>query len=276
MIKVEEIYNYLSKSSTFFLLAGPCVIEDETSPLQIAEELKDITDRLGIPFVFKASYRKANRSRLDSFTGIGDKKALNVLSEIKKRFNIPIVTDIHEVQEAEMAAEVADVLQIPAFLCRQTDLLVAAAKTQKIVNIKKGQFLSAESMRFTLDKVLQSGNEKVMLTDRGTFFGYQDLIVDVRNIPIMKSFNVPVVMDITHSLQKPNQTAGVSGGDPQMIETIARASIAVGADGIFMETHPKPLEAKSDGKNMLELSKVENLLSKLIKLKHPINEIDKA
>lgn len=276
MIKVEEIYNYLSKSSTFFLLAGPCVIEDETSPLQIAEELKDITDRLGIPFVFKASYRKANRSRLDSFTGIGDKKALNVLSEIKKRFNIPIVTDIHEVQEAEMAAEVADVLQIPAFLCRQTDLLVAAAKTQKIVNIKKGQFLSAESMRFTLDKVLQSGNKKVMLTDRGTFFGYQDLIVDVRNIPIMKSFNVPVVMDITHSLQKPNQTAGVSGGDPQMIETIARASIAVGADGIFMETHPKPLEAKSDGKNMLELSKVENLLSKLIKLKHTINEIDKA
>ncbi|MDY6381260.1 MAG: 3-deoxy-8-phosphooctulonate synthase [Synergistales bacterium] len=276
MIKAEEIYNYLSKSSTFFLLAGPCVIEDETSPLQIAEELKDITDRLGIPFVFKASYRKANRSRLDSFTGIGDKKALNVLSEIKKRFNLPIVTDIHEVQEAEMAAEVADVLQIPAFLCRQTDLLVAAAKTQKIVNIKKGQFLSAESMRFTLDKVLQSGNEKVMLTDRGTFFGYQDLIVDVRNIPIMKSFNVPVVMDITHSLQKPNQTAGVSGGDPQMIETIARASIAVGADGIFMETHPKPLEAKSDGKNMLELSKVENLLSKLIKLKHTINEIDKA
>lgn len=276
MIKTEEIYNYLSKSSTFFLLAGPCVIEDETSPLQIAEELKDITDRLGIPFVFKASYRKANRSRLDSFTGIGDKKALNILSEIKKRFNIPIVTDIHEVQEAEMAAEVADVLQIPAFLCRQTDLLVAAAKTQKIVNIKKGQFLSAESMRFTLDKVLQSGNEKVMLTDRGTFFGYQDLIVDVRNIPIMKSFNVPVVMDITHSLQKPNQTAGVSGGDPQMIETIARASIAVGADGIFMETHPKPLEAKSDGKNMLELSKVENLLSKLIKLKHTINEIDKA
>lgn len=276
MIKTEEIYNYLSKSSTFFLLAGPCVIEDETSPLQIAEELKDITDRLGIPFVFKASYRKANRSRLDSFTGIGDKKALNVLSEIKKRFNLPIVTDIHEVQEAEMAAEVADVLQIPAFLCRQTDLLVAAAKTQKIVNIKKGQFLSAESMRFTLDKVLQSGNEKVMLTDRGTFFGYQDLIVDVRNIPIMKSFNVPVVMDITHSLQKPNQTAGVSGGDPQMIETIARASIAVGADGIFMETHPKPLEAKSDGKNMLELSKVENLLSKLIKLKHTINEIDKA
>lgn len=274
MIKTEEIYNWLSKSSTFFLLAGPCVIEDETSPLKIAEELKDITDKLEIPFVFKASYRKANRSRLDSFTGIGDEKALKVLYEVKKRFNLPIVTDIHEVNEAKIASEVADVLQIPAFLCRQTDLLVAAAKTNKIVNIKKGQFLSAESMRFTLDKVLQSGNNNVILTDRGTFFGYQDLIVDVRSIPIMKSFNVPVVMDITHSLQKPNQTAGVSGGDPQMIETIARASIAVGADGIFMETHPNPNEAKSDGKNMLELSKVENLLIKLKQLKQTINEID--
>ena len=274
MIKTEEIYNWLSKSSTFFLLAGPCVIEDETSPLKIAEELKDITDKLEIPFVFKASYRKANRSRLDSFTGIGDEKALKVLYEVKKRFNLPIVTDIHEVNEAKIASEVADVLQIPAFLCRQTDLLVAAAKTNKIVNIKKGQFLSAESMRFTLDKVLQSGNNNVILTDRGTFFGYQDLIVDVRSIPIMKSFNVPVVMDITHSLQKPNQTAGVSGGDPQMIETIARASIAVGADGIFMETHPNPNEAKSDGKNMLELSKVENLLIKLKQLKQAINEID--
>lgn len=274
MIKTEEIYNWLSKSSTFFLLAGPCVIEDETSPLKIAEELKDITDRLGIPFVFKASYRKANRSRLDSFTGIGDEKALNVLYEVKKRFNLPIVTDIHEVNEAKIASEVADILQIPAFLCRQTDLLVAAAKTNKIVNIKKGQFLSAESMRYTLDKVLQSGNNNVILTDRGTFFGYQDLIVDVRSIPIMKSFNVPVVMDITHSLQKPNQTAGVSGGDPQMIETIARASIAVGADGIFMETHPNPNEAKSDGKNMLELSKAENLLIKLKQLKQTINEID--
>lgn len=274
MIKTEEIYNWLSKSSTFFLLAGPCVIEDETSPLKIAEELKDITDRLGIPFVFKASYRKANRSRLDSFTGIGDEKALKVLYEVKKRFNLPIVTDIHEVNEAKIASEVADVLQIPAFLCRQTDLLVAAAKTNKIVNIKKGQFLSAESMRFTLDKVLQSGNNNVILTDRGTFFGYQDLIVDVRSIPIMKSFNVPVVMDITHSLQKPNQTAGVSGGDPQMIETIARASIAVGADGIFMETHPNPNGAKSDGKNMLELSKVENLLIKLKQIKQTINKID--
>lgn len=266
-----ELYNKLSNSSTFFLLAGPCVIEDEKSPLEIAEILKDITQRLQIPFVFKASYRKANRSRLDSFTGIGDEKALKVLSEIKKRFDLPIITDIHECKEVDMVSQVADILQIPAFLCRQTDLLVTAAKSQKIVNIKKGQFLSAESMRFTLDKVLQSGNDKVMLTDRGTFFGYQDLIVDIRSIPIMKSFDCPVVMDITHSLQKPNQTAGVSGGDPQMIETIARASISVGADGIFMETHPNPETAKSDGKNMLQLSQVEPLLKKLKQLKDLVN-----
>lgn len=265
--RATELYNKLSNSSTFFLLAGPCVIEDEKSPLEIAETLKDITQRLQIPFVFKASYRKANRSRLDSFTGIGDEKALKVLSEIKKRFDLPIITDIHECKEVDMVSQVADILQIPAFLCRQTDLLVTAAKSQKIVNIKKGQFLSAESMRFTLDKVLQSGNDKVMLTDRGTFFGYQDLIVDIRSIPIMKSFDCPVVMDVTHSLQKPNQTAGVSGGDPQMIETIARASISVGADGIFMETHPNPETAKSDGKNMLQLSQVEPLLKKLKQLK---------
>lgn len=266
-----ELYNKLSHSSTFFLLAGPCVIEDEKSPLEIAETLKDITQRLQIPFVFKASYRKANRSRLDSFTGIGDEKALKVLCEIKKRFDLPIITDIHECKEVDMVSQVADILQIPAFLCRQTDLLVTAAKSQKIVNIKKGQFLSAESMCFTLDKVLQSGNDKVMLTDRGTFFGYQDLIVDIRSIPIMKSFNCPVVMDITHSLQKPNQTAGVSGGAPQMIETIARASISVGADGIFMETHPNPEMAKSDGKNMLQLSQVEPLLKKLKQLKALVN-----
>lgn len=269
--RTTELYNKLSHSSTFFLLAGPCVIEDEKSPLEIAETLKDITQRLQIPFVFKASYRKANRSRLDSFTGIGDEKALKVLCEIKKRFDLPIITDIHECKEVDMVSQVADILQIPAFLCRQTDLLVTAAKSQKIVNIKKGQFLSAESMRFTLDKVLQSGNDKVMLTDRGTFFGYQDLIVDIRSIPIMKSFNCPVVMDITHSLQKPNQTAGVSGGDPQMIETIARASISVGADGIFMETHPNPEMAKSDGKNMLQLSQVEPLLKKLKQLKALVN-----
>lgn len=269
--RVTELYNRLSNSSTFFLLAGPCVIEDEKSPLEIAEKLKDITQRLQIPFVFKASYRKANRSRLDSFTGIGDEKALKVLAEIKKRFDLPIITDIHECKDVDMVAPIADILQIPAFLCRQTDLLVCAAKSQKIVNIKKGQFLSAESMRFTLDKVLQSGNDKVMLTDRGTFFGYQDLIVDIRSIPIMKKFNCPVVMDVTHSLQKPNQTLGVSGGDPQMIETIARASISVGADGIFMETHPKPEMAKSDGKNMLQLSEVEPLLKKLKQLKALVN-----
>lgn len=269
--RVTELYNKLSNSATFFLLAGPCVIEDEKSPFEIAEKLKDITQCLQIPFVFKASYRKANRSRLDSFTGIGDEKALKVLAEIKKRFDLPIITDIHECKEVDMVAPIADILQIPAFLCRQTDLLVCAAKSQKIVNIKKGQFLSAESMRFTLDKVLQSGNNKVMLTDRGTFFGYQDLIVDIRSIPIMKKFNCPVVMDVTHSLQKPNQTLGVSGGDPQMIETIARAAISVGADGIFMETHPNPEMAKSDGKNMLQLSEVEPLLKKLKQLKALVN-----
>ncbi len=271
MNSITKLYNTLTKSDTFFLLAGPCVIEDESTPFDIAEQLKDITKRLQIPFVFKASYRKANRSRLDSFTGIGDKKALNVLSEIKKRYDLSIITDVHECGEVDFASEVADILQIPAFLCRQTDLLVCAAKSQKIVNIKKGQFLSAESMNFTLDKVLQSGNNKVMLTDRGTFFGYQDLVVDFRSIPIMKNFACPVVMDITHSLQKPNQTIGVSGGDPKMIETIARAAISVGADGIFMEVHPNPDKAKSDGKNMLKLSEVEALLVKLKKIKDLIN-----
>lgn len=268
-----DLYTRLKNNrQQFFLLAGPCVIENETMPMEIAKTLKEITDRLNIPFVFKASYRKANRSRLDSFTGIGDEKALKILGEIRQQLNIPVVTDIHEPHEAEMAAKYVDVLQIPAFLCRQTELLVAAAKTGKIVNIKKGQFLSAESMKFTVEKVLQSGNENIMLTDRGTFFGYQDLIVDVRSIPTMQENNVPVIMDITHSLQKPNQAAGVSGGDPKMIETIARAAIAVGADGIFMETHPNPDQAKSDGKNMLQLSEVEPLLKKLIALKQVVNQ----
>lgn len=268
-----DLYTRLKNNrQQFFLLAGPCVIENETMPMEIAKTLKEITDRLNIPFVFKASYRKANRSRLDSFTGIGDEKALKILGEIRQQLNIPVVTDIHEPHEAEMAAKYVDILQIPAFLCRQTELLVAAAKTGKIVNIKKGQFLSAESMKFTVEKVLQSGNENIMLTDRGTFFGYQDLIVDVRSIPTMQENNVPVIMDITHSLQKPNQAAGVSGGDPKMIETIARAAIAVGADGIFMETHPDPDQAKSDGKNMLQLSEVEPLLKKLIALKQVVNQ----
>lgn len=268
-----DLYTSLKNNrQQFFLLAGPCVIENETMPMEIAKTLKEITDRLNIPFVFKASYRKANRSRLDSFTGIGDEKALKILGEIRQQLNIPVVTDIHEPHEAEMAAKYVDILQIPAFLCRQTELLVAAAKTGKIVNIKKGQFLSAESMKFTVEKVLQSGNENIMLTDRGTFFGYQDLIVDVRSIPTMQENNVPVIMDITHSLQKPNQAAGVSGGDPKMIETIARAAIAVGVDGIFMETHPNPDQAKSDGKNMLQLSEVEPLLKKLIALKQVVNQ----
>lgn len=266
-----EFYNKLKeKGDSFFLIGGPCVIEDRETPFEIAEKLKEITSRLNINYIFKASYRKANRSRLDSFTGIGDIEGLDILKEISKKYNLPVVTDIHSAEEADMAAEYVDILQIPAFLCRQTDLLVAAAKTNKIVNIKKGQFLSAQSMKHVVEKVRESGNEKIMLTDRGTMFGYQDLIVDFRAIPIMQENNVPVIMDITHSLQQPNQSSGVSGGLPQMIETIAKASIAVGADGIFMETHPNPSMAKSDGANMLELSKVEDLLSKLLRIKQAL------
>ncbi len=266
-----EFYNKLKeKGDSFFLIGGPCVIEDRETPFEIAEKLKEITSRLNINYIFKASYRKANRSRLDSFTGIGDIEGLEILKEISKKYNLPVVTDIHSAVEAEMASEYVDILQIPAFLCRQTDLLVAAAKTNKIVNIKKGQFLSAQSMKHVVEKVRESGNEKIMLTDRGTMFGYQDLIVDFRAIPIMQENNVPVIMDITHSLQQPNQSSGVSGGLPQMIETIAKASIAVGADGIFMETHPNPSMAKSDGANMLELSKVEDLLSKLLRIKQAL------
>ena len=248
----------------FFLLAGPCVIEDEQSPLRIAETLVACCSKLGIPFVFKASYRKANRSRLDSFTGIGDEKALKVLGKIREQFDVPVVTDIHTAEEAAMAAEVADILQIPAFLCRQTDLLVAAAKTGKVVNIKKGQFASADSMGFAVEKVRLSGNNQVMLTERGTMFGYQDLVVDFRNIPVMQGFGVPVVLDVTHSLQQPNQASGVTGGKPEMISVIAKAGIAAGADGIFMETHPEPARAKSDGANMLQLDKVEPLLRQLL------------
>ena len=257
-------------NNRFFLLAGPCVIEDEESPFKIAERLVKITKSLDIPFVFKGSYRKANRSRLDSFQGIGDEKALNVLRNISKEFSVPVVTDIHSCEEAAMAADYVDVLQIPAFLCRQTDLLVAAAKTGKIVNIKKGQFLSGESMRFAVEKVQQSGNQRVMLTDRGNFFGYQDLVVDFRNIFDMQKNNVPVIMDVTHSLQQPNQTAGVTGGKPELIELIAKAAIAVGADGLFMETHPNPSVAKSDGANMLRLDLVEPLLKKLVRIKESL------
>ena len=259
------------KKNRFFLLAGPCVIEDEESPYKIAEYLVKITRSLDIPLIFKGSYRKANRSRLDSFQGIGDEKALNVLKNISNEYNVPVVTDIHACEEAAMAAEYVDVLQIPAFLCRQTDLLVAAAKTGRTVNIKKGQFLSGESMRFAVEKVQQSGNQSVMLTDRGNFFGYQDLVVDYRNIYYMQKCDVPVIMDVTHSLQQPNQTGGVTGGRPELIELISKAAVAAGADGIFMETHPNPAMAKSDGANMLRLDLVEPLLTKLVKIKDAIN-----
>src|SRR5690554_2417109 len=255
-----------SDSNNFFLMAGPCAIEGEDMALRIAERIIEITDKHNIPYIFKGSYRKANRSRLDSFTGIGDEKALKILEKVGKTFGIPTVTDIHESREAEMAAAYVDVLQIPAFLCRQTELLVATAKTGKVVNIKKGQFLSPEAMKFAAQKVTDSGNEKVILTERGTTFGYGDLVVDYRGIPTMKEFGFPVVMDITHSLQQPNQSSGVTGGKPQLIETIAKAAVAVGADGLFIETHPDPISAKSDGANMLPLDQLEGLLTKLLKI----------
>ena len=257
-------------SNNFYLLAGPCAIEGEEMAFEIAEKIKLITDSLKIPFIFKGSYRKANRSRLDSFTGIGDKQALEILKKVGTHFNIPTVTDIHSVEDAAMAAEYVDVLQIPAFLCRQTDLLVAAAKTGKAVNIKKGQFLSAESMKFAAQKVIDSENPHIAITDRGTMFGYQDLIVDMRSIPTLQSLKLPVILDITHSLQQPNQSSGVTGGKPQLIETIAKAGIAAGANGIFLETHPNPSKAKSDGANMLPLDQLENLLNKLIRIRKAI------
>ncbi|MBC7914267.1 MAG: 3-deoxy-8-phosphooctulonate synthase [Pyrinomonadaceae bacterium] len=268
--------NYLPQlkfqdSGNFFLMAGPCAIEGEDMALKIAEKLVNITDKLQIPLIFKGSYRKANRSRIDSFMGIGDEKALKILSKISKEFGVATVTDIHAADEAAMAAEYVDVLQIPAFLCRQTDLLIAAANTGKVINIKKGQFLSAGSMKFAVDKVKDSGNDKVILTDRGNTFGYQDLIVDFRGIPEMQSFGVPVVMDCTHSLQQPNQTSGVTGGKPALIETIAKAAIAVGANGLFIETHPDPENAKSDGANMLHLTLLENMLQKLVRIRQAVS-----
>jgi len=258
-------------SGNFLLLAGPCVVESEKIVFETAAHLKALADKFSLPFIFKASYRKANRSRADSFTGIGDKAALELLAEVRKRYSVPVVTDIHNPDEAAMAAEYVDVLQIPAFLCRQTDLLEAAAKTGKWVNIKKGQFLSGSSMRFAVDKVKDCGNDKIMLTDRGNMFGYQDIVVDFRNIPLMRENGVPVIMDITHSLQQPNQDKGVSGGRPEMIETIGKAAISVGADGIFIETHPDPAAALSDGANMLRLSEMEKLLQKLVALRKTIN-----
>ena len=262
--------NDLNKSKNFFLMAGPCVIEGEDMALRIAEKIVVITERLHIPYVFKGSYRKANRSRLDSFTGIGDEKALKILRDATETFDIPTVTDIHETTEAAMAAEYVDVLQIPAFLCRQTDLLVAAAKTGKIVNIKKGQFLSPGAMQFAVQKVVDARNDNVMITERGTTFGYTDLVVDFRGIPQMQTFGFPVIMDVTHSLQQPNQTSGVTGGLPALIETIAKAAIAVGTDGLFIETHPEPSQAKSDGANMLRLDLLEDLLTRLVRLRQAI------
>lgn len=258
-------------SGNFLLIAGPCVVESEENAFEIAGFINTLADKYHIPYVFKASYRKANRSRIDSFAGIGDVRALEILSKIKTTFSVPVVTDIHNPDEASIAADYVDVLQIPAFLCRQTDLLVAAASTGKCVNIKKGQFLSGPSMKFAVGKVRDSGNNNIMVTDRGNMFGYQDIVVDFRNIPLMQKIGVPVIMDITHSLQQPNQEKGISGGNPEMIETIGKAAISVGADGIFIETHPDPSNAKSDGANMLDMSLLENLIKKLVSLRNTIN-----
>lgn len=259
-------YKDIKDSKQFVLIAGPCVIEDEESPFLIAQKIYDTTQRLGIPFVFKASYRKANRSSVNSFTGIGDTKALKVLKSIGDTLNVPVITDIHEPEEAAMAAEYADILQIPAFLCRQTDLLEAAAKTGKIVNVKKGQFLSGEAMQFVVEKLRHFGNDQIMLTERGNMYGYGDLVVDYRNIAAMQKSGVPVILDATHSLQQPNQTSGVTGGQPHLISLIAKAGIAAGVDGIFVETHPDPSKAKSDGANMLPLNELEPLLIQLCKI----------
>ena len=267
---IQHLSNISYKDSkNFFLIAGPCAIESEDMAMRIAETVIKITDKYKIPDIFKGSFKKANRSRVDSFTGIGDEKALQILKKVGETFNIPTTTDIHENAHAELAAQFVDVLQIPAFLVRQTDLLVAAAKTNKVVTLKKGQFLSPEAMKFAVQKVKDSGNEKTAIIERGNSFGYTDLIVDYRGIPIMKQYS-PVILDITHSLQQPNQESGVTGGKPELIETIAKAGIAVGADGIFLETHPNPSEAKSDGANMLQLDKLDNLLAKLTKIREAI------
>jgi 2-dehydro-3-deoxyphosphooctonate aldolase (KDO 8-P synthase) len=262
-----------SDSGNFLLIAGPCVVESESIIFKTAEHLVKLSEKYRIPFVFKSSYRKANRSKSSSFSGIGDAKALKILARTREMFSVPVITDIHNPEEAAMAAEYVDILQIPAFLCRQSDLLAAAAKTGKWVNIKKGQFLSGSSMKFAVEKVRESGNDQIILTERGNMFGYQDLVVDFRNIPEMQKIGYPVVMDITHSLQQPNQQSGVSGGKPEMIEIIGRAAISIGAEGIFIETHPVPSEAMSDGANMLQLSLMDDLLRKLTIIKDTVNSL---
>lgn len=267
MTKSDHLSQISNKEhKQFFLIAGPCAVESEALCIEVAERVSKICLDLGIPYIFKGSYRKANRSKLDSFTGIGDQLSLEILKSIADRYNIPVTTDIHTEEEAAIAAKYVDILQIPAFLCRQTSLLVAAAATSRVVNVKKGQFMSPDGMGFAVEKVKQSGNPNVWLTERGTTFGYQDLVVDYRGIPIMRSFHVPVIMDCTHSLQRPNQSSGVTGGKPELIETIAKAAIAVGADGLFIETHPDPAKAKSDGANMLKLDLLPALLEKLCKI----------
>ena len=263
---MKSLKELLQKESPFLLIAGPCAIEGEEMAFKIAEKCHEVAKKHNIQYVFKGSFKKANRSKIDSFTGIGNVKALEILSKIRNDMKIPVTTDVHEVSDIEMAKKHVDIIQIPAFLARQTDLLVAAAKSGKIVNIKKGQFMDSKSMSYAVDKVLQSGNDSVFITERGTMFGYQDLVVDFRNIPKMKVY-APVILDVTHSLQKPNQDSGVTDGQPELIETIAKGGIVTGADGIFIETHYDPKSAKSDGKNMLPIEKLDNLISKLVKIK---------
>ena len=267
----ELFRNQSYDDKNFFLIAGPCVVETEEIVTEVAEKVSTICKKLAIPYIFKASYRKANRTSGSSFTGIGDEAALAIVKKVGEKFSLPTVSDIHAHEEAAVAANYVDVLQIPAFLCRQTDLLIAAAETGKIVNVKKGQFVSGEAMKFAVDKIKNAGNDKVMLTERGTTFGYQDLVVDYRNIPLMQAHKVPVIMDCTHALQQPNQTTGVTGGNPQMIGTIAKAAIAAGADGIFIETHPNPAIAKSDGANMLHLNLIEGLLEQLVRIRKAVS-----
>ena len=279
-IVVLVMENYLQKlfahqqydKNNFFLIAGPCVVEGEEMVIEIAETVAAICKKYKVPYIFKASYKKANRTSASSFTGIGDKKALEIIKRTGEKISVPTITDIHTAEEAAIAANYADILQIPAFLCRQTELLIAAAKTGKIINVKKGQFLNGEAMKFAVEKINSAGNKKVMLTERGNSFGYHDLVVDFRNIAAMKMNNVPVIMDCTHSLQQPNQSSGITGGNPELIETIAKAAIATGADGIFIETHPKPSIAKSDGANMLSLHLLENLIEKLVRLRSAVSE----